>query len=414
MSDFVRPFRALRPAKAYAADVVAPPYDVLTAEEARDSVRGRPYSFLHISKPEIDLPNGTNPYAPEVYARGAQNLQRFVREGVLIRDESECYYAYRLQMGDHIQTGIVCAASVKAYDSNRIRKHEFTRPTKEDDRVNQISAQNAQTSPVLLSYRASSVVGEVLEAVVADDPTYDLVAHDQVGHTIWHIKKPELMSRITDQFNKMDALYVADGHHRSAAASRVAASLRTKESLLQDDASHMYFLAVAFPDKEMKILDYNRVVRDLNGITAQCLLEKVSERFIVTPRKNAVRPSSPKKYGLYCRSAWYQLEIKNNYIPDDDPISQLDVSILHDNLIEPLLGVSDPRRDSRIDFVGGSRGVEELMRCVDDGEMAIAFSLFPTSMEALMKVADAGKIMPPKSTWFEPKLADGLISRVLD
>jgi len=414
MTDFVRPFRALRPAKDRAADVVAPPYDVLSTDEARDSARGRPYSFLHISKPEIDLPNGTDPCAPDVYAKGAQNLRRFVQEEVLVRDDSECYYAYRLQMGEHIQTGIVCAASVTAYDSNRIRKHEFTIPTKEDDRVKHISAQNAQTSPVLLAYRASDAVEEVLEAVVADDPTYDLIAHDQVGHTIWHIEKPELMSCITDQFNQMDALYVADGHHRSAAASRVAASLGTKESLLQDDANHRYFLAVAFPDNEMQILDYNRVVRDLNGLTVQRLLDKVGERFVVTPRENAVRPSGPKQYGVYFRDAWYQLEIKDKYVPDDDPIGQLHVSILHDNLIEPLLGISDPRRDSRIDFVGGSRGLGELMRCVNNGEMAAAFSLFPTSMEALMKVADAGKVMPPKSTWFEPKLADGLISHVLD
>ncbi len=416
MSTLIKPFRGLRPLPERAADVAAPPYDVLNTAEARERAAGRPLSFLHISKPEIDLPAGTDPYAPEVYATGAANLQRLIDDGVLIRDDEPRYYAYRLRMGAHEQTGLVCAGHVADYDANRIRRHEFTRPQKEDDRVRQITALHAQTGPVLLAYRASPTVGAILDKVTAGAPLYDLVADDGIGHTIWLIDDAEQITQLTATFDAMDALYIADGHHRSASASRVAAARNTgtnKESDAQG-ADHNYFLCVAFPHDEMQILDYNRVVRDLNAQTAAQLLARVADAFTVTPAESAVKPARPGQFGMYVDSHWYRLDIRPELIPSDDPVASLDVALLHDHLLAPLLGIGDQRTDERIDFIGGIRGLAELERRVDAGDMQIAFALHPTRMEALMAVADANEVMPPKSTWFEPKLADGLVSHVID
>ena len=407
MTDLVRPFAALRPRPDTAGAVAAPPYDVLNTEEARVRAEGRPHSFLHISKPEIDLPPGTDVYAPEVYAKGAENLARLIAEGVLIREAKPCHYAYRLTMGEHVQTGVAMAASVTAYDANDIRKHEFTRPKKEDDRVNQITALNAQTGPVLLAYKASSAVKTVLNAVTANAPMYDVAADDGVSHAIWVIDDDTHIAALSEAFNTMPALYIADGHHRSAAGSRVAKAKPETESA-------QYFLTVAYADDEMRILDYNRVIKDLNGLTADDLLAKTGERFDVVRAGDQVKPTKPTQFGMYLDGAWYTLDLHDDYVPEDDPVGQLDVSLLHANLIESLLGISDPRTDERIDFVGGIRGLAELEKRVDSGEMKVAFALFPTSMADLMAVADAGEVMPPKSTWFEPKLADGLLSHVLD
>ena len=406
MPDLVRPFAALRPLPDTASAVAAPPYDVLNTEEARARAAGRPDSFLHISKPEIDLPKGTNVYAPEVYAKGAENLGRLVADGVLLREAKPCYYAYRLTMGDHVQTGVAMVASAAAYDANDIRKHEFTRPKKEDDRVNQITALNAQTGPVLLAYKASDAVKSVLDDVTASAPTYDVTADDGVGHTIWVIDNDDQIAGLSRAFNAMPALYIADGHHRSAAGSRVA---KTKP----ETESAQYFLTVAYADNEMHILDYSRVVKDLNGYTAEDLLAKIGERFDVVRADAQAKPVKPTQFGLYLDGTWYTLDLHDDYVLDD-PVGRLDVSLLHANLIEPLLGISDPRTDERIDFVGGIRGMEGLEKRVDSGEMAVAFALYPASMADLMAVADAGEVMPPKSTWFEPKLADGLLSHVLD
>ena len=413
MSTLIKPFRGLRPIPERAADVAAPPYDVLNTAEARERAQGRPLSFLHISKPEIDLPDTTDPYAPEVYAKGAENLTRLMGDGILIRDAEPCYYAYRLRMGDHVQTGLVCAGSVADYDTNRIRKHEFTRPQKEDDRVRQITALNAQTGPVLLTYRASNDVKTILEDVTAGKPLYDLVAEDGIGHTLWLIDDADQIGRLTATFDAMDALYIADGHHRSASASRVAAE-RNQQQAAADDADHNYFLCVAFPHDETQILDYNRVVKDLNGLSADALLEKIGTAFTVTPSDTPAAPARPGQFGLYVDGNWYCLDIDPKLIPAADPVASLDVSLLQDNLLAPLLGVGDPRTDNRIDFVGGIRGLKELERRVDNGDMQVAFALYATRMEALMSVADANEVMPPKSTWFEPKLADGLVSHILD
>jgi uncharacterized protein (DUF1015 family) len=406
--SLVRPFAGLRPRPDFAADVAAPPYDVLNSEEARARAAGKPKSFLHISKPEIDLPHGTDPYAPEVYEKGAENLQRLIQDGILIRDDQPCYYIYRLRMGDHVQTGVVVGASVAAYDANRIKKHEFTRPRKEDDRVRQITALNAQTGPVLLTFRASHEIGAVVAEVTAGPPEYDLVADGGVGHTLWVVRDQELIARITRGFEAVGTLYIADGHHRSASASRVAAAAPS------DDRARASFLAVAFPDDETMILDYNRVVRDLNDLTPGELLDRIGERFDLSTSAAPVRPRAPAEFGMYLARQWYRLRIHDRHVPENDPVARLDVSLLHDNLLHPILGIGDPRTDDRIDFVGGIRGLEELERRVDGGEMAVAFSLYPTEMSALMAVADANQVMPPKSTWFEPKLADGLVSHVLD
>ncbi len=407
MPELVRPFAALRPVPDQADAVAAPPYDVLNTAEARTRAEGRPNSFLHISKPEIDLPPETDVYAQEVYDKGAENLHRLIDEGVLIREDKPCYYAYRLTMGGHVQTGVAMAASASAYDASDIRKHEFTRPKKEDDRVNQITALNAQTGPVLLAYKSSLAVKVVLESVTANAPTYDVTADDGVVHAIWVINDDAQISALTEAFNAMPALYIADGHHRSAAGSRVAKAKPDVENA-------QYFLTVAYADDEMRILDYNRVIKDLNGLTASDLLAKIGERFDVARTDGQAKPTQPTQFGMYLDGAWYQLDLHAGHIPQEDPVGRLDVSLLHANLIEPLLGIADPRTDDRIDFVGGIRGLGELEKRVNSGEMAVAFALFATSMADLMAVADADEVMPPKSTWFEPKLADGLLSHVLD
>ncbi len=408
----ITPFAGLRPKQEFAEDVVAPPYDVLNTEEARERVAGRPRSFLHISKPEIDLPVGTDPFDAAVYAKGAENLNNLVSEGILFRDSSPCYYVYKLVMGDHQQYGLVAAASVADYDTNRIRKHEFTRPEKEDDRVRQIDTLNAQTGPVFLTYRHNKVIDDIVSEVCKTTPEYDLTADDGVQHTIWVVTDSSLLETITATFDAMDCLYIADGHHRSAAASRVAAQRKSNNG--SDEATHDYFLSVIFPDNQMQILDYNRVISDLNGLDADTFLDKVSENFDVKASDSAFKPAAAKTFGMYLAGKWYQLTLKDALYPADDPVARLDVSLLQNYLITPVLGIDDPRRDKRIDFVGGIRGLKELEKRVNSGEMAVAFALYPTSLDALMAVADADEVMPPKSTWFEPKLADGLVSLVLD
>ncbi|MBI5659823.1 MAG: DUF1015 domain-containing protein [Nitrosomonadales bacterium] len=411
--SLIRPFAGLRPAPSRAAEIAAPPYDVLSAEEARVRAAGKPWSFLHISKPEIDLPAGTDPCAPEVYAKAAGNFGRMLAEGVLARDAAPCYYAYRLVMGGHSQTGLVAAASVADYDTNRIRKHEFTRPDKEDDRVRQIDALHAQTGPVLLAYPAAPQVDALLERVSGGAPDADVTADDGVRHTLWVIRDGASLDRITAEFDAMRALYIADGHHRSAAASRVAAARRAANPAHGGDESYNYFLSVIFPHHQMKIMDYNRLISDLNGMDAEQFLRRAGENFSVRASGAPVKPGRPGEFGLYLPGQWYRLQIRAGLIPADDPVARLDVSLLQNHLIAPILGIRDPRRDKRIDFAGGIRGLAELEKRVNGG-MAAAFSLFATRMEDLMAVADAGEVMPPKSTWFEPKLADGMVSHMLD
>jgi uncharacterized protein (DUF1015 family) len=412
MTTLVKPLRGLLPAPGRAGDVIAPPYDVLSSAEARVRARGRPASFLHISKPEIDLPEGIDPHDPRVYAKGAENFRRMIDEGVLVRDATPCYYVYRIRMGAHVQTGIVFAGSVAAYDANRIRKHEYTRPDKEDDRVRQVTALAAETGPVLLAYEASAAVKEILARVASGAPLHDATADDRIAHTLWRVADAGTIAALTGLFDAMDALYIADGHHRSAAASRVAAALRKERGHGTGDEPWEHFLCVAFPHDEMKILDYNRVVKDLNGLTGEEFLARLAGRFETRASDGPARPSRPGEFGLFLGGRWHRLSIRPDLVPKD-AVASLDVSLLQANVLAPLLGIGDPRTDKRIDFVGGMRGLGELEKRVASGEMAVAFALYPTRMDALMAVADANQVMPPKSTWFEPKLADGLVSHLL-
>jgi len=412
--SIIRPFAALRPASGRAVDVAAPPYDVVSLDEARVRAEGKPWSFLHISRAEIDLPLGTDPYSPQVYARARDNLQTMERMAVLVREATPCYYVYRLVMDGHVQTGLASVASVEAYEAGRVRRHELTRPDKEDDRVRQIDTLNAQTGPVLLAYRYHPEVETLLATVAQGIPEMDVTAADGVRHMVWTVADPAIVTRLTALFEGMERLYIADGHHRSAAAARVAA-LRKNAVAIQaeqtSDAAYSYFLTVAFPDREMRILDYNRLVRDLHGLSRDELLTQVAGYFRVVPEDMPVRPTRSGEYGMYLPGQWYRLTIDPTQVPSD-PVGRLDVSLLQDKILAPLLAVGDPRRDKRIDFVGGIRGLAGLQERVDSGEMAIAFALYPTTLSDLMAVADAGAIMPPKSTWFEPKLADGLLSHV--
>ena len=412
--NLIRPFAGLRPAAGRAADVAAPPYDVLSTEEARERAGTARWSFLHISKAEIDLPPGTDPYSPAVYAKAAENLRDMIAQGVLVRDDSPCLYVYRLAVEDIVQTGVVVAASITDYDTNRIRKHEFTRPDKEDDRVRQIEALHAQTGPVLLAYPDTPQVDAILAGVAQGKPDSDVTAGDGVRHSIWVIRDEKTVGRLVALFDAMPALYIADGHHRSAAASRVAASRRNGNPGHSGDEDYNYFLAVALPQHEMCILPYNRAVRDLNGMSREQFLARIGERFDIESSSAAVAPAAARNFGMYLDGSWYKLAVRPEFVRADDPIARLDVSLLADNLLAPLLGVTDPRRDKRIEFIGGIRGLPELERLVDSGQMACAFSMYATSMGDLMAVADAHQVMPPKSTWFEPKLADGLVSHQLD
>jgi uncharacterized protein (DUF1015 family) len=406
----IKPFRALRPGPGRAADVLAPPYDVLSSAEARTRAAGMPWSFLHVSKAEIDLPPATDPYDGAVYAKAAENLRRMTASGVLIRDDTPCYYVYRLTWRGHTQTGLAAIASLADYATNRIRKHELTTPAKEDDRVRQIEAVNAQTGPVMVAYPAAPQIDAMLAEHATGAPAVDVTADDGVRHQLWVISDGAAIERLTRIIDALPAIYIADGHHRSAAAARVAKARG-------GHGAHSYFLTVLFPQDEMTILDYNRVLRSLNGRTAEALLGELRRHYTVEPSDQAVRPDGARETGMYLADRWYHLALRPGAAGDSqssDPIARLPITLLSRNIIEPLFGIADQRSDKRIDFVGGGRGLGELERLVSSGEMAAAFALYPTQMSDLMAVADAGKIMPPKSTWFEPKLADGMVSHVLD
>lgn len=386
--------------------MLAPPYDVLSSAEARERASGRPWNFLHVSKAEIDLDQATDPYDRAVYAKAAENLNRMTAAGVLKRDEKPCYYVYRLTRRGHVQTGLAAVASLADYATNRIRKHEHTTPAKEDDRVRQIEAVNAQTGPVMMGYPAAPHIDAMLADAATAAAAIDMSADDGVRHQLWVVADDAKIGSLTRAVDALPALYIADGHHRSAAAARVAQSRG-------GEGSHSYFLSVLFPHHEMTILDYNRVLRDLNGRSPEALLAELRKGYAVEASGQPVQPAAAGELGMYLAGRWYRLAL-NKAAPSGDPIGRLPITLLTRNIIEPLFGVTDPRTDKRIDFVGGGRGVAELERRVTSGDMAVAFALYPTQMNDLMAVADAGGIMPPKSTWFEPKLADGVVSHVLD
>jgi len=407
----VRSFRALRPRPNTAQAVIAPPYDVVDTDEARALAAGHPHSFLHISRPEIDLPDGTDPYSDAVYAQGAANLARLIEQGVLEREAVPCFYIYRMRSGSHVQTGIAAAASVIAYEEQRIHRHELTRPDKENDRVRNIETLNAQTGPVLMTYKASAYIDERLAWLSAGAPLLEAIGQHDVVHSVWRVDDPVTVMELTTALDALGDLYIADGHHRSAAAARVAATRRGPDTA--PDASHEFFLSVAFPDDQMKVFDYNRVVADLNGLDASSFLAAVRQSFTVEQVPGQAKPAAPHTFGMYLDGQWYRL-IVDASDAGSDPVAVLDVSLLQNRLLAPVLGIVDPRTDSRIAFVGGVRGLGELERRVDSGRDAVAFAMYPTGTREMMAVAGAGLLMPPKSTWYEPKLADGLLSHLLD
>ncbi|MHB8253906.1 MAG: DUF1015 domain-containing protein [Acidiferrobacter sp.] len=401
--NLIRPFRGLRPDPARAAMVIAPPYDVLSSEEAKRAVVGRPLSFLHVSKAEVDLPGGTVVSDEAVFRQAAANWQHLVRE-VLKRDAQACYYCYELTLGTHTQRGLVATASVAAYEGGRIRRHELTRPDKERDRARHIEALNAQTGPALLTYRSDPGISALLAQAQLGPAETDAMLNG-VRHRLWVVSEERMVADLTEAFERLPRVYIADGHHRTAAAKVVAHSRGGQ------DGPHHWFLAVLFPDTEMQILNYDRVVTDLHGHTAQGLRDELAKTFRVVAEPAPVRPKGPAEFGMYLDHQWYRLNPLGS-LPSD-PVARLDVSLLQNRILQPVLGITDPRRDQRIDFVGGIRGPEALARRVDK-EGGVAFALYPTGLDALMAVADQGEVMPPKSTWFEPKLADGLVSYGLD
>ncbi len=412
-APLVRPFAGMRPAPGRADEIAAPPYDVVSTDEARAAAEGKPLCFFHVSRAEIDLPPGTDPYADEVYETAASNLKSFENAGALVRDAAPCFYVYRITADGKSQTGVAVSASVDAYNENRIKKHELTRPSKEDDRVRQIDAVDAITGPVLTVHRADAGLAALLRDASSGEP--DAVAANVGGarHELWVVSDPDAVAGIGETVNAIDALYIADGHHRSAAGARVAEVRRKANPDHDGTEPYNGFLAVSFPDDELTILDYNRVVKDLNGMDAAAFLAALSGSYRVEPVSEPVRPQKMGSFGMYLDGNWSLISpLASGKI--DDPVERLDVELLSRSILSPLLGIQDQRTDTRIDFVGGSRGPEEIARRVESGEMAIGFTLYPTSLADLMSVADAGIIMPPKSTWFDPKLADGMISLPLD
>jgi len=413
-APLVRPFAALRPPPARAAEVAAPPYDVLSSAEARGQAAGKPWSFLHVSKAEIDLPVETDAYAPEVYQRAGDNLRRMIEAGILRRDPRPGYYIYRLTMGDHVQTGIAVAASVSAYVDGRIKRHELTRPEKEDDRVRQIEAVGAHTGLAFTMHQADAELGGLIDGLACGRPEMSATLDHGVRHDIWPVFESATVDAISRCFARIGTLYIADGHHRSAAALRVAQAHRAANPAHTGDEGYNSFLAVSFPADQVQILDYNRVVKDLNGLSVDDFLAQVARQFEVVPSSRPVKPGGRRSFGMYLAGRWYRLTVRKPP-PDHGPIApRLDISLLSARLLESILGIGDPRLDERIDFIGGIRGLKELEARVDSGDWAVAFSLFPTGVDDLIAVADAGEIMPPKSTWFEPKLADGLLALPLD
>ncbi len=409
----IKPFKALRPKLELAEQVAALPYDVMSVAEATAMAAGNPFSFLHISRPEIDLSAAIDPHAEPVYLKGEENLQRFIREGVLLQDEAECYYVYRQRMGNMTQTGLVVCASVDDYQSGVIKKHELTRADKEEDRVRHIDLLDANDEPVFYTFRSEQAISAILAGVAEGEPVYDFITGDGVSHTLWVIDNRQSIVRLTALFAAIPTLYVADGHHRSAAASRVRDLRKAANPAHTGREEYNYFLTVIFPDSEMHIMPYNRVVQDLNGHSIAEFMARVGARFAIEPVTAPLQPAERHQFGMYLAGKWYRLTPRDGSFVANDAVARLDVSILQDNLLRPVLGIVNPRTDQRIHFVGGIRGIGELEREVNSGGYEVAFALYPTAITELMELADAGKIMPPKSTWFEPKLRSGLFVHLL-
>lgn len=411
----IKPFKGLRPPRELVTQVVSRPYDVLNSDEARDEAKGNPKSLYHIIKPEIDFPQGTDEHAEEVYRRAVDNFNAFQQNGWLVEDTKEHYYIYAQTMDGRTQYGFVVAANVDDYISGRIKKHELTRRDKEEDRMKHVRVNNANIEPVFFAFEDNAVLADILARETAKEPEYDFVADDGFGHTFWVIDDDATIAAITDAFAAIDNLYIADGHHRTAAAALVGHEKALANPDHRGDEEYNYFLAVAFPASNLKIIDYNRLVKDLNGMSPAEFLEALERNFVVIDKGTVpYRPDALHNFSLYLEGRWYSLTARPGTYDDSDPIGVLDVTVSSDLILRDLLGITDLRSDKRVDFVGGIRGLDELKRRVDSGEMAAALALYPVSMEQLMAIADSGNIMPPKTTWFEPKLRSGLVIHKLD
>ena len=411
----VKPFRGIRPPQKYVTEVASRPYDVLNSEEAREEAKGNEKSLYHIIKPEIDFPVGTDEHIPEVYEKAAENFRMFQEKGWLVQDKEECYYVYAQTMNGRTQYGLVVGSYVDDYLSGKIKKHELTRKDKEEDRMKHVRINNANLEPVFFAYPDNPELDAIVQETVKNTPEYDFVSRDQIGHHFWIINQPEVISKITELFADIPYLYIADGHHRSAAAALVGAEKAKQNPNHTGKEEYNYFMAVCFPAEQLRIMDYNRVVKDLNGLSKDDFLNKLSENFQVTPKGEAVyHPEKLHNFSLYLDRQWYSLDAKQETYDDNDPIGVLDVTISSNLILDQMLGIKDLRTDKRIDFVGGLRGLEELKRRVDSGEMKAALALYPVSMKQLIDIADTGNIMPPKTTWFEPKLRSGLVVHILD
>lgn len=403
----ISPFKALRPEPQFAKQVASRPYDVLNSKEAKVEAEGNPYSFLHVTKSEIDLPAGTDIHSDQVYGKAKENLDAFISRPILFSESKPCYYIYQLTMDGRTQTGLVCCSSVSDYEEGLIKKHEFTRPEKEQDRINHIKTTRAQTGNVFLAFRDVDELNDITEKWKTDkSPVNNFTADDGIQHSVWVVNDEKVIDRITEIFKtKVDCTYIADGHHRVASAAKV-------KYLLADNEEAGHFLSTLFPASQLKIMDYNRVIKDLNGLSADEFLERLNRDFSVTKVSKSYLPDEAHLFGMYLHGQWYQLAALNGTF-STDPVGVLDVSILQNNVLEPILGIKDQRTDTRIDFIGGIRGLKELEEKVNSKEWEVAFSIYPVTIQQLFDIADSNNIMPPKSTWFEPKLRDGLLTHLL-
>jgi uncharacterized protein (DUF1015 family) len=414
----IKPFQAVRPDPKLAMYVASLPYDVMNTEEARKMADGNPHSFLHVSRAEIDFPKGTDEHSTKVYEKARDNFYGMMNDGVLFQDAYPFLYIYEQIMGGRRQTGLVACSSVEDYFNNVIKKHELTRLEKEEDRIHHMETLQAHVGPVFLTYPKHISVDEIIDEITEkEDPIYNFLAKDGVKHAVWIVRGDDKIAELVSIFeNEIPFTYIADGHHRTASAAKVGLKMREQNPEHTGKEEYNFFLSVLFPDDQLEIMDYNRLVKDLNGLSEDEFLKRLSAKFTVRGSQStaeAAKPSKPHDFGMYLKGSWYQLAAKKEIVRED-PIGVLDITILQENILSPLLGISDPRTDKRIDFVGGIRGLEELQRRVDSGEMAVAFALFPVSLKQLMDIADSGNIMPPKSTWFEPKLRDGLFSHLFE
>ena len=410
----VRPFRGIRPKPELAAKIVSPPYDVLSSEEARELVKNNPDSFLRVNKSEVDFPVGTDTYGEQIYAKGKENLDRLLHDGLMMRDDTPCFYLYRLTWQGQSQTGLVALASVDEYDQGKIKKHEHTRPEKVDDRANHILALDAQVGPVFIIHRQQPDVGKLIAEITTQPADTNFAADDDVRHEFWVVKDDLRVDALREAFATIPEMYIADGHHRSESASEVCRRLREKNPDHTGDEPYNFFLTVIFPDDEVRILSYNRVVSDLNGLTPAEMLQKASDKFSISETGGAFSSDKPGQIGVYCDHKWYSLQVREGSFDVSDPVESIDSAILTRNFLAPVLDIVDLRTDKHIGFIGGIRGTEELVRLVDSGEYEVAFTLPPVSVRQLLDVADAGGVMPPKSTWFEPKLRSGMAVSALE